>query len=237
MNFMNTSTTVISVTLSLLSVFSLTADSKAETVYNFDSEVVMEMKEFEGATQKTNSDMKFYASKEHDHLGYIMEINTHGQSMAARIIMDANDNTLTTLISQGGMKMGMQYNLSKMESQEATADGSAAGKVNGEMTKTGKTKTILGHKCYEYEINSDKSYSTAWVAEDLKMSSFFDAFSKMQGMGQKYGGDMPSGFPMEINSWPNGKGTDQKFVVQVTAINKDKASSISTEGFSIMKLN
>ncbi len=240
MNFMNFSTAIISSAVSLLAMFSLTADSKAESVYNFDSEVVMEMKEYMGTTQKSNSDMKFYASKKHSHLGYVMQITTHGQTMAAQIIMDAKDNTLTTLISQGGMKMGMQYDLSKMEAQTvggkpiAASDGPGS---DAEMKKTGKTKTILGHKCYEYEVTNDKSYTSTWVAEDLKMASFFDAFSKMQGMGQKFGGDMPSGFPLEINSWPNGKGTDQKYVVEVTAINKNKSSSISTEGYNIMKLN
>tara|TARA_R110000850_G_scaffold103201_2_gene213074 strand:- start:631 stop:1341 length:711 start_codon:yes stop_codon:yes gene_type:complete len=236
MNFMNFSTAIISSTVSLLAMFSLTADSKAESVYNFDSEVVMEMKEYMGTTQKSNSDMKFYASKKHSHLGYVMQITTHGQTMAAQIIMDAKDNTLTTLISQGGMKMGMQYDLGKMDVK--TAGGSKDdGGAKGEMKKTGKTKTILGHKCYEYEVTNDKSYTSTWVAEDLKMASFFEAFSKMQGMGQKFGGDMPSGFPLEINSWPNGKGTDQKYVVEVTAINKNKSSSISTEGYNIMKLN
>lgn len=235
---MNLNTVLVSTTASLLSVFCLTADSKAESVYNFDSEVVMEMKEYDGETQKNTSDIKFYASKKHDNLGYIMNVTTHGQSMAAKIIMDAGDNTMTTLIEQGGMKMGMQYDMSKMGDAAAAMTGSASGeKGDAEMKKTGKTKTILGYKCYEYEVTNDKSYSTVWVAEDLNMSSFFTAFSKMQGMGQKFGGDMPTGFPMQINSWPNGKSAAQKYVMEVTAINKSKATSISTEGFNIMKLN
>ena len=116
---MNFSTAIVSTSISLISFFGITADSKAESVYKFDSEVIMEMKEYEGTTQKSNSDMKFFASAKHSHLGYVMQINTHGQSMAAKIIMDAKDNTMTTLIDQGGMKMGMQYDLSKMDSKTA----------------------------------------------------------------------------------------------------------------------
>lgn len=213
--------------------FSFTSDKIAAEVYNFDSEVVMEMKEFADETLKNTSNIKFYASKKHAHLGYVMDITTHGQSMAAQIINDVERNTMTTLIDQGGMKMGMQYDLSKM-SEMTTADPS---RESGSMKKTGRTKTILGYKCQEYEITHDKSYSLTWIAEDMDMTSFYDAFTKMKGAGQNWNTDMPEGFPMEINSWPNGKDTEQKFVIEVKEINKNKAMSISTEGYNIMKLN
>ena len=230
---MNIKTFLTPALIGTLVSFSFTSDKTAAEVYNFDSEVVMEMKEFAGETLKNTSNIKFYASKKHDHLGYVMDITTHGQSMAARIINDAERNTMTTLIDQGGMKMGMQYDLSKM-SEMTTADPS---RESGSMKKTGRTKTILGHKCHEYEITQDKSYSLAWIAEDMDMTSFYDAFTKMKGAGQNWSGDMPEGFPMEISSWPNGKDTEQKFVIEVKEINKNKTMSISTEGYNIMKLN
>lgn len=243
MNFMNLSTVLVSSTLSFLSIFSLTADIKAEGVYKFDNEVVMVMKDFSGSTLNNSSNVKFYASTKHQNLGYVMEINTHGQSMSAQMVQDIEANTMTILINQGGMKMGMQYSLDKIGDMAKMMGGmsSEKGQSNveseAEIKKTGNTKKIKGYTCEEYEIISDKSYSTMWMAKDLKLPSFFDNFSKMKGMGQDFNTDMPSGFPMLITSWPNGKDSDKKTVIEVTDVNKDKALSISTEGYQIMKMN
>lgn len=231
---MNTSVFIGSLLITAATSLSLSSDQKISKAYNFDAEVVMEMREYNGETMKTDSDLKFYSSGNHEDIGYIMDITTHGQSMSAQIIKDTEANTLTTLINQGGMKMGMQYDLAKMIDLPGSDQASSE---DAEIKKTGKTKTILGHTCYEYEIIGDDSYSIAWMAEDLDMSSFFDTFSQMKGMDKNFKTPMPKGFPMEITSWPNGKGTDRKFLIEVTAINIDKSTSMSTEGYNIMKLN
>ncbi len=240
---MNLNTVLVSATASLLSIFCLTADSNAESVYKFNNEIVMEMKDFTGSTLKSTSNIKFYASTKHANLGYVMDISTHGQSMVAQMVQDNEANTMTILINQGGMKMAMQYGLEKMGDMAAMMGGMAAendkgaAKAEAEVKKTGNTKKIQGYACEEYEIKSDKSYSTMWVTNDLKMPSFFDSFSKMKGMGKDFDTDMPTGFPMLITSWPNGKDSDKKTVIEVTDVNKDKALSISTEGYQIMKMN
>lgn len=221
---------------------SFTADHFVSETYKFDSEIVMEMKQYKGEEVTNDSRIRFYASSGDKNMGYIMDINTHGQSMSAQVVMDAKANTMTTLVNQGGMKMAMQYDLSKGNSMagmggKAAEDAPTDKIAKAEVKKTGRSKTILGYKCDEYEIVSEESYGLAWVAPDMPFPSFYESFSKIPGAGSKMNSDMPKGFPMLIESWPDGKGTDQKYVIEVVEVNKDKGTTISTEGYQVMKLN
>ncbi len=217
---------------------------QAQKSYEFTNEVVMQMTTEGGDSDSEESSIiRFYSSNDHEHVGFDMEVNSHGMTMDAKIINDMEDNTMTTLINQGGMKMAMQYKLDALggmdipDEIEDSVDDENSAKPN--FRATGKTKTINGYKCVEYEVTSEDKddYTVVWMTKDLKMASFFESFSSVKGMSEAWDMDMPEGFPMEIISYPNGKGSKEKRSIKVTEINKNKKISISTEGYSIMKLN
>lgn len=211
---------------------------KAQESYQFDNEVVLEMTEEGGETDGESSIIRFFSSNNHEHLGYEMQINSHGMSMNAKIINDMDANTMTTLIDRDGMKMAIRNDV---ESRNKVTEAQGVELLDEEMKpvsfeSTGNAKTILGYKCKEYEVISEDEnvYTLVWMSDEVEMVSFLKGFSRMKGMSETWAMDMPQGFPMEMITWPNGKESRKKMTIRVTEINKDKSTTISTKGYSIM---
>lgn len=150
----------------------------------------------------------------------------------AKTIFEMDKMTMITLMDQGGMKMGMQHDLNKTLGRVDTQESDA----KADIKKTGNKKDILGYTCEEYVITTDDSYTEVWLTDELKLTNIYTgyaALSKSKGVVK----DMPEGFLMQLISWPKGKEIDEKLEMKAIAINLNQASSISADGYSIMKLN
>jgi hypothetical protein len=108
---------------------------------------------------------------------------------------------------------------------------------NAVITKTGNTKVIAGYKCDEYKIvDKDKEgYSNVWMTKDVKLKA-----------DKKYWGK--AGVPTYYN-YPGFEGSmmlamesfDKKdkpvMKMETKEINENFPKSISTKGYTFMKMN
>jgi len=213
----------------LLATFFISQNCFAQS-YSFQHQVKMNIAMYEGEEQKQSMDYLFLFPEEGDYYGAKMSMG----GVQAKAIFDMGKMIMTTLMDQGGMKMGMQYDLNKT----LEAMGEEGENDSGNITKTGDTKDILGYKCYEYTVNTnDGSHAQIWVTPELEMANVYTGFAALNKKQKIINTDMPAGFLMELTSWPKGKDSSEKFEMKAIAINLNQASSISSEGYSIMKLN
>ncbi len=209
------------------------------TNYTFSSEVkmVMEMHDEKGELTTMNFDLMF--SPDGGYYGLNMEMAPMGTPINAQSVISLSDNKVTTLINQAGMKMGMEYDLSKpINMPGGKAATKKANNTEVSYQKTGKTKTIAGYTCNQYTAKAnDDSYTEIWTTKELSYSNFYESFSKINQQMGAFPKNMPEGFVMELSSWPEGKDDKEKYQMQVVSVNKSKAGSISTDGYTIMKVN
>lgn len=199
--------------------------------FDFQHQVKMDMSVYKKGELKNTMDYKFLFPKAGNYFGVEMEMADAG--MKAKSIFDYDAMTMTTLMDHPSMKMGSQYDLSKLmeAANSAESDG-------GSMEKTGKTKTILGYTCHEYVMTTeDGGYAEVWITHDLDFENVYQAFSAMNKKQKQMSVNMPKGFFMELSTWPDGKDGKDKIMMNVTEVNLNQPTSISTNGYSIMKLN
>lgn len=222
--------------LILLTAFSLSAQS-GET-FEFDHEVKMDMKQYKGEKLENTSEFVFLLPDGEKTMGLVANVAANGQEMQTKAVFDMEAMTMTTLMDQGGMKMGMKMDLDQnmMDRAMASQPEGAGKKGEGSIKKTGRTKKIMGYQSEEYEAINDGSYSLIWISNDVGLPSYYESFAAMSKKQNFFKEGMPTGFLMEMTAWPEGKGTKEKFEMNVTEINKNKKSSISTEGYKIMQM-
>jgi hypothetical protein len=133
------------------------------------------------------------------------------------------------LIDQAGMKMGMRM---KLDEEQYTEE---AQNQDIKVTKTGKSKEILGYSCDEYEVTSKSAYMLVWITEELELPDFYRALAASNPSANYLKG-FPEGFLMEMKMWPEGKQGSQSVEMEVTALHLDHPNEISTAGYQIMEM-
>ncbi|AEV33771.1 hypothetical protein Oweho_2811 [Owenweeksia hongkongensis DSM 17368] len=199
--------------------------------FDFQHQVKMDMGVYKKDELKNSMDYTFLFPKTGNYFGVEMEMAEAG--MNTKSIFDYDAMTMTTLMDHPSMKMGSQYDLSKVMEMATSAESDG-----GEMKKTGKTKSILGYTCQEYVMTTeDGGYAEVWITNDLDFENVYQAFAAMNKKQKQLNMDMPNGFFMELTSWPDGKDGKDKITMNVKEVNLNQPTSISTNGYSIMKLN
>ena len=103
-------------------------------------------------------------------------------------------------------------------------------------TKTGRTKTIDGHTCYEYIGETEKNKTTIWAAPDLKYDiaeslQIAQSQSKTQNYSNSWG--QIEGMPLEM-IMDNAKDNERMEIrYKNIKIGSVDASKFSTEGYKI----
>lgn len=141
------------------------------------------------------------------------------------MIMLNNKEKTATVMSTKMMEMAMQQQ----------AMGQSADKPAAKVTKTGRTKTILGYKCEEYLIESDNKKTEVWVTQEtgIDVSNTFGNMMKTS-MGQ-----VPSeafsegGMLMEMTGYDAAGKAEVK--MQITALSKE-AKTVNIGAYKITKL-
>lgn len=217
---------IYSIIVALIFIASFTVSAQS---FEFQHKVQMEISMSSKGENKQVMEYLFLFPEKGDYYGAEMSMN----GIKAKNIFDMGAMTMTTLMDQGGMKMGMQYDLNKSV-EMMSADGDES---NTQVKKTGEKKDMLGYTCYQYVItDEDGSYTEVWVTDELKMANVYSGFAALNKSKNAIA-DMPEGFLMQLISWPKGKEIDEKLEMKAIAINLNQASSISADGYSIMKLN
>jgi hypothetical protein len=146
--------------------------------------------------------------------------------MKAVILMDTKANKSTMLMEQ--MKMYMEMPSAPSTDEETTKP---------EITKTGKTRKILGYDCQEYIVKEGDEVTDVWVTKDLGKFQMF----RMGGPGAKKEADewqkiigSENGFPLLATTK---NGDDQVSKMVATKVDKkslDNALFQIPEGFKAM---
>ncbi len=92
---------------------------------------------------------------------------TDGESI---IVMDDGDAHI--FVETQGMKMRMSSGMMRNQKQQMPSEQMMNYDYTN-LTKTGKTKTILGATCYEYIMADDKVKIELWAAPDVNLPNWF----------------------------------------------------------------
>jgi hypothetical protein len=108
----------------------------------------------------------------------------------ALIIIDIKNKTMITLTEDEGEKKGMAI---AMNDAQISSIEEQVEEHNSEMTikKTGKTKTILGYHCEEYEFSGNDTRGNAWVTDEVS----YNMSGLLGMMNTKKGGNSSSMYP------------------------------------------
>jgi len=145
------------------------SSEKIETAdnYSFTNEVVYEMNTIVN-DQPTMMEYTVLLNPDEEYLGTkIGNMTQDGKSnsMAKGMvnIMDFQNNVMIMIMEEQKMA-----NVMSMESlNKAAENNKSEGEINTTVAKTGKTKDILGYKCYEYQILSNDSEGSIWIAPSV----------------------------------------------------------------------
>ncbi len=147
------------------------SSEKIETAdnYSFTNEVVYEMNTVVN-NQPTMMEYTVLLNPNEEYMGTKIGNMTQGgksNSMAKGIvnIMDFQNNAMIMIMEEQKMA-----NVMSMESlNKAAENNKSEGETNTTVAKTGKTKDILGYKCYEYQILSNDSEGSIWIAPSVEV--------------------------------------------------------------------
>lgn len=147
--------------------------------------------------------------------GQKVKMEPHFGDSNGKVWMVINNSTqeMTIVMPEKYMYMTMTLNMMKTMGKKAMPGllGKEEKTFDQKPQSTGKTKTILGHKCHQYIMNDDGDHVEMWVAHDLGV------FPQMMGMPipQYIGKEDFAFFPLEIN----GKDKDgETFSLTVTEL-------------------
>jgi hypothetical protein len=194
--------------------FTPVAKSDIRSEYNFTDNIVVEVKTYKkngeqnGETQK----VKYLFGKD-SYFGMEMDVLDEKKKTSTKMVTVAElDKSITVMLSDdGSAKTGyaLRYDYNK-----AMAEAGDTTKNKTTITKTGRSKSILGFKCEEYLMTNEKGEKTeCWFTSEVSLDLFksMAAFSK----GRTSTGGYPNGFMMESTSYAsNGEKTEWK-VIQV----------------------
>ncbi|HSJ66630.1 MAG TPA: DUF4412 domain-containing protein [Anditalea sp.] len=127
------------------------------------------------------------------------------QSENMIMIFDTKNNATIILMDDKGEKSSIAYSIDWSEVYSGEAMPSESNYSEKDFRKTGKTKTILGHLCEEYEVDDDEGTGNFWITkEDIgsaaglwgNSSPFFAQKMKNQNPDLE---NLPQGSMLEMN--------------------------------------
>jgi hypothetical protein len=191
-------------------------NGKTEDVYSFNTSVKMHVTTYKDGEMKDENDIQYYLSNSDKYFGMNGMQGRRGNGEDMFIIYDNKNNSMVMLNDKE--KSGMAMNVNSFMSKDAQQHmGEGGEKPNIKCNKTGKTKTIQGHSCFEYVcIDADRNTkSEFWIATDIAIDiskslrrGMFAGFSSAEGAG---------GLMMEASHY---KSDVLQSKMEVTEINK-----------------
>jgi hypothetical protein len=187
---------------------SMNMNVATEESYHFDGKAEMEIsgkdekgKEIEPMT------MHSYLSKENPYTAVQMD-NPEAEKML--MIFDTKNDATVILMEKDGERSSLAYSIDwekmaeAMPEEDIDAEGQDFENLN--FRKTGKTKTLLGQLCEEYEVETDDYMGSYWVTQEplegaanfwSNNSPYFN--QKFKGKQQQQFENLPEGNILEMN--------------------------------------
>lgn len=196
--------------------------------YPFDHDFDMTISQYDKkGKMDSRMTMRCFLNDAATVLGYEILNSTEKKVPPAKMILEAKSNKMVTLVDQDGQKMAICMDLNNpMFSQGRGVDDPM-----GEMTRTGRTKTILDQLCEEWQMDDEQATTSFWIAKksSLPMARFYATMESMQSspFGNR---KMPTNGMMMLMESVAKKSND-KTVMEVTALHPQRKSKISTSGY------
>ncbi len=196
--------------------------------YGFDHDFDMNMTHFDKkGKEDSKMNMRCFLTEDGKRFGYQLLNSSEKKAPSAKMVMDMTTMKMVTLIDQEGQKMAMCMDLNSPLFQ---SDRQVDDPVQT-MKKTGRTKTILGYACEEYQSITEDATSSFWISKKtaIPMGKYYKAMSSMKTTPFGGGEGLPThGMMMQMESVTK-KG--EKTVLDVSAIHPNHNSTISTAGY------
>jgi len=192
---------------------------------------------------KQNADvfMRYYNSADPNYMAMeMMEATKDSKSKntEAKIIFDGSQKAMITLMEENKQAVAMKMpNVENYEQAQQQEQNPEEAMKDVKITRTGRTKNILGYTCYETIMENDDMKAVSWTTKDVKISQF-KAFAGMFAQSKKEQNQlmaMPTEFTMEMES--TDKKTGEKTKMTVTEINENQSSTIDTSGYNVMDMS
>lgn len=210
--------------------------------YNFNSNFTMHTEMYQ-KNGKKEGDMliRYYNSSDPNYMGMeMMEAKSDGKTekVQSKIIVDGAQQAMITLMEDSKQAVAMKIpnveDYAQAEEQEQNPEDAMK---DVKITRTGRTKNILGYTCHETIMETNEIKATSWTTKQVEISQF-KAFAGMFIQNKKDKNQlmaMPMEFIMEMES--TDKKTGEKVKMTVTEINKNQNSSINMSEYKVMDMS
>jgi hypothetical protein len=215
-------------------------DIKHNDVYDFTGRIYMIMETYD-KKDVSKSDYYTYFNTTTANAGIEVQIvnpDKKEESMLTTFIFDNDNRCFMTLIAGTDSKTGI---ISAIP-DDSTLNAQAKGQRNQQekpavITKTGNSKMIAGYRCDEYKVveTGEDGYTNVWMTKDIKIKADKRYWGKA-GMPAYYGHPEFEGSMMLAFEAFDKEGKPE-MKMETQEINENFKHSISTAGFSFIKMN
>ena len=213
-------------------------DIKYNDDYNFTGRIYMQMETYD-KKDVLKSDYYTYFNTSSMNAGIDMipvDVKEGSKAVPTTFLFD-DENRCFMMLLQGDSKTGMISTIPSDSAIAAQAKSQKSDPGKAIITKTGNSKVIAGYKCDEYKIVDPEKdgYSNVWMTKDVKLKADKKYWGKA-GVPTYY--NYP-GFEGALMLAMDGfdKNNKPTLKMETKEIKEDYKHSISTVGYTFMKMN
>ncbi len=215
-------------------------DIKYNDEYKFTGRIYMQMETYDKKEVMKSDYYTYYNSNTLDAGIEIMAINAkEGEAAVPSVFLFDNDNRcFLMLIGNADSKTGIISTIpsdSTITAQAKTQKGGAAAQPT--ITKTGNSRIIAGYRCDEYKVTETgkDGYTNIWMTKDVKLKADKKYWSKA-GVPTYYNyPEFEGAMMLAMESYDKDNKPGMK--METKEINDNFSHSISTTGYTFMKMN
>ncbi|WP_025741473.1 DUF4412 domain-containing protein [Aquimarina pacifica] len=178
---------------------------------------------------KNTTTFDYYLIEDKEYMGF----KVPGQEASGMFgVIDMSRSAMFSFMNNGGQQIYIATNMNPDEIANENLNRSKP-----KVTKTGKTKNILGYSSYEYLIKSDEFDGIAWITEDaeVEFSNYYSAKnrkSKASDINDLWK-DLPEGLVMEMDITDISQKKPTTIKMKCLALEKE-ALTIDTSSYKSM---
>jgi len=215
-------------------------DIKYDDDYPFTGRIYMVMETYD-KKDVSKSDFYTYFNANTLNAGIEVKIDDPDNSEASlltQFIFDNDNKCFMMLMAGQDSKTGIISTIPDDSTLTAQSKNQKASEEKpATITKTGNAKLIAGYRCEEYKVveEGEDGYSNVWMTKDVKIKADKKNWGKA-GMPNYYG---YPGFENSMMLAMEGYNKDNKLEMKMETkeINDNFKHSISTAGYTLMKMN
>ena len=214
--------------------FSFGGKKEIRPEYTFNQNTLVEIENYKanGNLDEKNKMRMHFSSNPYNGMEVIDEKNSDTKTMT---VFEGDKSQMITLSETKDSKTAMVIKIDQQKMNEKVAEKNAENKTT--VTKTGRTKTILGYTCDEYTMtDAEGTKSEIWTttAIPLNLSGSFAMFGGQNAKNNTFSNvdasQYPQGYMMEMTS-VDSKG--KKTVWKTLEVNLTAPKTVSTAGYQV----